>query len=603
MAHTDPPGTWSPTPETIANSNIAAMMRSRGFASYRELHQWSIGDRSAFWAAVLDDLALDFAEPPNAVNASDDPYRPEWLPGAELNIAACALTGDETRTAIVAGVDGAIMRVTRGDLADRARRVAAGFRSAGFVQGDRVGVAMPMTVEAVAAYLGIILAGGVVVSIADSFAAEEIAVRMELSDAKAVITQDVSRRLGKTLPMAEKCQRATEMPCIVIQTGADVPLREQDLAWEEFVADAGTEPAVTQGAGAYTNILFSSGTTGTPKAIPWSQTPPIKAAMDARYHHDIRAGDVVAWPTNLGWMMGPWLIYASLLNGAAMALYDDAPTTRGFVEFVERAGVTMLGLVPSIVAAWRTSGALTRGDWSTVRVLSSTGEASNASDYSWLMHEAGDVPVIEYCGGTEVGGGYVAGTVVQPAVASRFTTPALGLDFVLLDDEGNETDEGEVFLVPPSIGLSTELLNADHDAVYHTGVPASDRPLRRHGDRMSRDENGYYRALGRADDTMNLGGIKVSSADLEGAVVGIEGVGEVAAIAVPPEGGGPERLVIYYVPVGESDPEDVKQAMQGAIRTRLNPLFRVYAVREVDALPRTASQKVMRRVLRDDFRE
>ncbi|MCB1246756.1 MAG: AMP-dependent synthetase, partial [Acidimicrobiia bacterium] len=237
-----------------------------------------------------------------------------------------------------------------------------------------------------------------------------------------------------------------------------------------------------------------------------------------------------------------------------------------------------------------------------LRVISSTGEASNAEDYRWLMESTG-VPVIEYCGGTEIGGGYVTATVVEPAVPARFTTPTLGLDFVLLDEDGMSGDTGEVFLVPPSIGLSTELLNRDHHRIYYDGVPAWSRQLRRHGDQMRRDGSGRYQALGRVDDTMNLGGIKVSSADLESALSVVDGIGEVAAIGSPPPGGGPERLVLFVVPdpAVEVTTEEVLTKAQSAIRVRLNPLFKVHDVVFVGSLPRTASQKVMRRTLRAEY--
>src|SRR5688572_22989055 len=183
------------------------------------------------------------------------------------------------------------------------------------------------------------------------------------------------------------------------------------------------------------NILFSSGTTATPKAIPWNHTTPIKAAADAYLHHDIRPGDVLAWPTNLGWMMGPWLIYAALVNRAAIALYSGAPSGADFGDFVEKTGVTMLGVIPSLVRAWRESRCMEGRDWSRIRCFSSTGECSNADDMRYLMSLAGNKPVIEYCGGTEIGGGYITGTMIHPAAPATFTTPALGLDFEILDDD------------------------------------------------------------------------------------------------------------------------------------------------------------------------
>jgi acetyl-CoA synthetase len=197
----------------------------------------------------------------------------------------------------------------------------------------------------------------------------------------------------------------------------------------------------------------------------------------------------------------------------------------------------------------------------------------------------------------------VTSTVLDPSVPSLFSTPALGIDLVLVDENG-EGDSGEVFLVPPSMGLSTELLNREHYEVYYEGVPDSGRPLRRHGDHMERTQKGYYRALGRADDTMNLGGIKVSSADLERAIGDITGIAECAAVSVPPSGGGPESLVVFVVslPGTTLDTEVLRVQMQEAIRTELNPLFRVHEVIEIPALPRTPSNKVMRRSLRSSCR-
>ena len=282
-----------------------------------------------------------------------------------------------------------------------------------------------------------------------------------------------------------------------------------------------------------------------------------------------------------------------------MALYDDVPTGRGFVEFVRDAGVTVLGLVPSIVAAWRSTGVLDDVSMADVRVLSSSGEASVPADYAWLMETVG-APVIEYCGGTEIGGGFLIGTVLDDAVPAEFTTPTLGTDLRILDEDGRPADEGELFVVPPVVGLSSELLNRDHDVVYYEGVPEIDVPLRRHGDHMQRLPGGRYRALGRVDDTMNLGGVKISLAELERSVAGVEGVAEVAAVAVPPPGGGPDRLVVYAVPSPgvAPDVDRWRREMQAAIRSNLNPLFRVDRVVAIDELPRTASAKVMRRELR-----
>jgi acetyl-CoA synthetase len=293
-------------------------------------------------------------------------------------------------------------------------------------------------------------------------------------------------------------------------------------------------------------------------------------------------------------MMGLWLIFAGLLNRATLALFDGAPQTPEFCRFIQDTHVTMLGVVPSLVRAWR-AGHCTGGlDWTAIKTFSSTGEASSADDMAWLMATAGNKPVIEYCGGTEIGGAYISSTVVQPNIPGCFSAKVIGTDFVIVD--------GELFLIPPSLGLSSDLLNANHDEVYFGGCPPGPNGeiLRRHGDEMELLPNGYYRALGRADDTMNLGGIKVSSVELERTMNRAEGVIETAAVSVSPEGGGPSHLVVFAVvdPQKWNDAAALQKELQRRLRAELNPLYKVERVEILDALPRTASNKVMRRLLR-----
>ena len=247
-------------------------------------------------------------------------------------------------------------------------------------------------------------------------------------------------------------------------------------------------------------------------------------------------------------MMGPWLIYASLINSATIALYDGVPTGRDFGVFVQNAKVRMLGVVPTLVRAWKNTDCMHGLDWHAIRAFSSTGECSNPEEMLFLMSLAGYKPIIEYCGGTEIGGGYITGTRVEPAAPSTFTTPALGIDFRLFDENRERTENGEVFIVPPSLGLSTSLLNADHNEVYFAGTPQPN--LRRHGDAIERLSNRFedepwlagikYRVHGRVDDTMNLSGIKASSAEIEEVLNAVDTVRETAAVAVSPKDGGPE---------------------------------------------------------------
>jgi acetyl-CoA synthetase len=617
-----PAPAWFPTAEQSRATNLHALMRDQGMLSFAELFHWSAAHRTDFWQQMVERLGIRFAEPAAAVADLTDLRAPRWFPGARLNVAESCFGAAPDAVAIVHQAEGGPLRsMSYGELRALAGRVANGLRAAGLEPGAAVAACLPMTAESVAIYLGTVAAGCALVSIADSFAAEEIAVRLQMTGARALFTQDHMVRGGKPLPLYEKVVAAGAPRAIVLaaaggQAGAGgeaggaqaaPELRPGDLRWEQFLSADDAFSAVPCDPAAATNILFSSGTTGEPKAIPWTHTTPVKCAADGCLHQDIRPGDVAAWPTSLGWMMGPWLIYASLINRATIALFDGVPTGREFGQFVQDAGVTMLGVVPSLVRTWRGSGCMEGLDWSGIRAFSSTGEPSNGDDYLYLMALAGYRPVIEYCGGTEIGGSYITGTVVHPSAPTTCTTPALGIDFLILDDAGRPASNGEVFLRPPSVGLSTTLLNQDHHAVYFDDTPqaAGTVPLRRHGDQIEQLSGGGYRIHGRVDDTMNLGGIKVSSAEIERVLNTVAGVAETAAVGVPPAAGGPSRLVIYAVLEADTEisTEELHARFRQVIREHLNPLFRIHDVVLVDALPRTASNKTMRRVLRASYAE
>ena len=608
-----PPPAWFPMDEDITKANITRIMAELHIKTYPEFHAWSVANRDTFWQMMIDTLGIKAIDTHTGAQKDATGISTKL---AKLNIVESCFNTPNDAIAIVTQRenDENLKTLTYHELESLTNRVANGLVDIDIEPGDAVAVDMPMNAESVAIYLGIVKAGCVVVGIADSFAPDEIGTRLRIGKAKAIFTQDFINRAGKRLPLYEKVIAADAPKAIVLASEGTESIiqtrREEDMIWQDFLSNKETFTAVPCHPDDHTNILFSSGTTGEPKAIPWTHTTPIKAAADAYLHHDIHPGDVLAWHTNLGWMMGPWLIYASLINRATIALYEGVPTGRDFGVFIQNAKVSMLGVVPTLVRAWKNADCMHGLDWQTIRAFSSTGECSNPEEMLFLMSLAGYKPVIEYCGGTEIGGGYITGTRLQPAAPSVFTTPALGVDFLLFNENGEPTNNGEVFIRPPSLGLSTNLLNADHNEVYFAETPQPN--LRRHGDAIERFSNAFetepwlagtqYRVHGRVDDTMNLSGIKVSSAEIEEVLNGINGIQETAAVAVSPKDGGPSQLVIYTVlAASETAPakQELHATLQTALSAHLNPLFRIHSVVIVEALPRTASNKIMRRLLRD----
>ncbi len=599
---------WIPTDAFIHQTNLYKSMSRKGCDGYEDFYKWSIENRPDFWEFTLKNLNIHLKKPYETVlDLSEGVEKPYWLRGARMNIVDSCFQAPPEKTAIVyaSEEDETLKKISYAELEERTDRILSALYKQGLKAGDYIGIDMPMNWQSVAIFLAAIKGGMPVITVADSFSPEQIKVRFEIAPPKLVFTTRFIRRGGKKIPLYEKIKKAGAPATVVLETD-DTELREGDITWEDFLKNAPQQKHASHEAKPMDDIivLFSSGTTGTPKAIPWNHTTAIKSASDAFYHHDVQPGDVVAWPTNLGWMMGPWLIFASLINRATIALFDGIPTGEAFGRFVEKARVNMLGLVPSIVRAWRKRGTFHQFDWSAIKCFSSTGETSHPDDMSWLMQLPGGRPVIEYCGGTEIGGGYVTSTLIQPNYPSTFSTPALGSEFLILDENFQPADAGEVFIVPPSMGLSVKLLNKDHHQTYYAGLPkVNGKTIRRHGDYLVRLENGYYRVMGRTDDSMNIGGIKIGAGQIEEVINADENITESAAIAVAPPEGGPARLVIYVVTSGDEEENHLRERLQQNIRQKLNPLFKIHRVVKTDKLPRTASGKIMRRILRKQYAE
>ncbi|MBI4392463.1 MAG: AMP-binding protein [Euryarchaeota archaeon] len=616
-----PAPAWSPTAESIARTNVGRLMMEKGFNDYRELHRWSTTEREAFWSTTIATLGIIFKKRPDRMlDPESEPTAPRWLPGAELNIAESHLKAERTKTAIVYRREGAtnLRRVTYAELEKLAARIANGLDRLGLPPDAKIALYMPMNVEAVAIYLGIIKSGRAIVGIPDSAAPEALSRRLEIAKATLIFTVDSYSRGGKEFKVYENAKKAGSPRAVVLPSewtkGFATAMRGPDMTWGQFLSSDVHFASVMRKPGDHSNVLFSSGTTGDPKAIPWTHVTPIKSASDAYWHHDVKAEDVLCWPTSYGWMMGQWLTAASFVNDATMALYNGNPAARGFGEFVRDAGVTLLGTVPKIVQSWRTNKTMEGLDWGKVRLFSSTAEPSQPEDtfyLSWLASKLVDgkaeyTQVMEYSGGTETGGGLNTGTLARPWSPSTFSTPALGLDFVVFDEHGNPSEDGEIGVIGPWIGQSTELLNYDNRDVYYEGMPRGPNGeiLRRHGDHLKRLGKDYWRHLGRIDDMININGVKTSSEEIRAAIRHTEVV-DTKPIAVT-DVSGQHRLVVYAIPkeptvLASKDSRslmraELKTEFAKSIKAKVSPLVgHVHDVVLVQAFETTENNKTKTR--------
>ncbi|HEU5329248.1 MAG TPA: AMP-binding protein, partial [Thermomicrobiales bacterium] len=353
---------WRPNDDYVRRSRLRRFMNAQGVASFEALLERAATDPAWFWDATIKDLDLQFYTPYTSVldQSRGLPWT-TWFPGGEYNwvhnaVDKYAAGPQATKTALIwEGDDGAKRQLTYQELRAEADRLAGALAALGVAKGDRIGIFMPMLPETVVATIAAGKLGAIYIPIFSGYGAESVATRLRDAEAVCLITADGFYRRGGIVPMKATADAALAtaptikhvVVCRRLGDGRAAMAAGRDVWWDEIVAGQPAEFATAHTAAEDPfMIIYTSGTTGRPKgALHIHAGFPIKAVHDLAYCFDVQEDDVVFWLSDLGWMMGPWLIFAALINQAAMALYVNAPKDRAFGEFVERAGVTMLGLV------------------------------------------------------------------------------------------------------------------------------------------------------------------------------------------------------------------------------------------------------------------
>jgi acetyl-CoA synthetase len=380
----------------------------------------------------------------------------------------------------------------------------------------------------------------------------------------------------------------------------------RDIWWHEAV-DGASADLLTELVAADDPfmILYTSGTTGKPKgAIHIHAGFPIKATHDLAYCFDLHDDDVLFWLTDLGWMMGPWLICGGLTLGATIVLFEgtpDYPEVDRLWRMVERHTVTTLGLAPTVIRSLMPhgEGPAQAADMSSLRVLGSTGETWNPGPWRWYFDVVGGgrCPIVNYSGGTETSGGIVTGLPCLPIKPCSFTGPVPGMVADVVDDAGRPVHGGvgELVIREPWVGMTNGFWKANdrYEDTYWSRLP--DTWV--HGDFAEIDADGYWYIRGRSDDTLNVAGKRVGPAELESAAVAHGTVKEAAAINVPHPVKG-DAIIVFAVPRDDSGAPDLGDRIRRFIGERLGAPLRPERVVLVDDLPRTRNAKIMRRVIR-----
>ena len=605
---------WYPTDQYLERSRLRRFAAAHGHRDFAALHRWSVEDLDGFWRAVDRDLRLQWRTPYDGVFDSSRgiPWT-TWWPGGRMNYVESALRHDPTRTAIIfEGEEGVTARLTYGELSAAVRKCAAGLRALGVRPGDRVGIFLPLTPECAIATLAVSAIGAIYTPIFSGYASDAIAGRLRDCDATVLITADGFRRRGQIVPMKETADAAVDgapsvrTVIVVPRLGREIRLRSREVSWDYVMSQSGDESVADTSPEDPYMLIYTSGTTGRPKgAVHVHGGFPVKAAQDQAHVFDLQAGDVLWWFTDIGWMMGPWLIAGGLINGATILLYDGAPDypDAGRVwSIVERHRVTHLGISPTAIRGLMRAGEepVRRYDRSSVFVLGSTGEPWNPEPWWWYFDVVGEkrAPLINYSGGTECSGGILGCTTWTPLKPTAFAGPVPGIAADVADAAGRALRGavGELVIRRPWPGMTRGFWR-DPDkylATYWKRFP----DVWVHGDWARIDEEGFWYIEGRSDDTLKVAGKRIGPAEVESAATAHAAVLEAAAIGVPHELKGEVIVVFVVLRPGHTAAAGLAGEIAESIAQRLGRPLRPDAVRFVADLPKTRNAKVLRRVIR-----
>jgi len=601
-------------------------------AEFRERALWSdpavyaeaAADPEAWWLRQAREL-LDWAqEPSEGLDESDPPFF-KWFADGTLNASANCLdrhveAGRGERVAYHwRGEEGEERDVTYAELLADTQRFANALRERGVGKGDVVGIYLPMIPQVVVAMLACARIGAIHNVVFGGFSAEAVRERMEFSEAKALVTVDGARRKGKTAPVKAQVDEAIggvpsiETIFVVRHTDAACEMREgRDVWFEEACAAAAAEcPPEPMGAEDPLYILYTSGSTAKPKGILHTTGGYLTGvAYTHRYVFDLRPEDDVYWcAADVGWVTGhSYIVYGPLLNGATSVMFEGAPDYPDkdvWWEIVERYGVTILYTAPTAIRACMKWGPEYPGrhDLSSLRLLGSVGEPINPKAWLWYRKVVGGerCPIVDTWWQTETGQIMISPlpgiTATKPGSA---TSPLPGVDAAVLDDDGNPVSEREGLLVlrRPWPGMLRTLYR-EPERFVETYFSRFGKETYLVGDAARQDSDDFFWVLGRIDDVVNVSGHRLSTAEVESAIVSHPKVAEAAVIGqTDPDTG--QAICAFVTLEGDLEGSDALVAeLRDHVAERIGKLARPKRVIWSGDLPKTRSGKIMRRLLRD----
>jgi acetoacetyl-CoA synthetase len=619
-----PPVLWRPSAEFRAATNLArytADLRDRSgldlsVEDYEGLWRWSVGDIDAFWQSIWEFFDVQADGDPEPVLARREMPGAQWFPNVRLNHAEHVFRhAPDDRVAIVeAGELRATREITWGELRDLTARIAAGLRALGVGEGDRVAAYLPNIAEAMAAFFATASLGAVWSSCSPDFGARTVIDRFAQIEPKVLLAVDGYRYGGRDFDKLDVvAELEAAMPSVehtvllpYLATEPSVDGLRGGLAWDSLLA-RGDGAALSFRRVPFSHplwVLYSSGTTGLPKAIVQSHGGILLEHLKKMWLHlDARPGDRVFWFTTTGWMMWNFLS-GVLLTDAAIVLYDGNPghpTLDRLWDLASETRTTCFGTSASFLASCLKADVEPAGegrDLSRLRSVGSTGSPLSPEGFRWVYDQLGsDTWLFSTSGGTDVCTAFVGGCPVLPVYEGELQGRSLGADVQAFDEHGRSVtgEVGELVITQPMPSMPVALWNDPDGERLRESYFAMYPGIWRHGDWIELTDRGTAIIHGRSDSTINRGGIRMGTAEIYRAVLAEDAVVDALVVDVPSADPTQDNWMPLFVVLadGRALDDDLIAALRRRIREDCSPRHVPNEVFAVDQVPRTLSGKVL----------
>jgi len=613
---------WTPPPDAWESTALGRFARQHGVDDYAELVRWSLADLDRFWAASTDFTGVRWIESPTAIRVGTEMPGVRWFPGATLNYAEHALAPGRAMPDAVAVIAASQSRdpieLTWSELTDTVRRCAAGLRRLGVGEGSRVVAYAPNIPETLIAFLATASLGAIWSSCAPEFGVRSVVDRFSQIEPAVLLAVDGyqygAKRIDRTDHVAEVIAGLGSLAHVVhipyLDPTSHPPTRSADgprgHLWDELV-DADDDPDVESASPALTfapvpadhplYVLFSSGTTGLPKAIVHGHGGIVAEHLKVlTFHQDLGPGDRFFWFSTTGWMMWNYCI-SGLLVGATVVLFDGDPGSPDLTTLwrvADETGTTVFGASAPFLMACRKAGIMPeRG---ALRWVGSTGSPLPADGFRWVVDTVG-VPVSSICGGTDVCTAFLGSAPLQEVRAGEIGGRLLGCAAEAFAPDGTACPPGvtgELVITAPMpsmpVGFWGDTDGSKYRAAYFEDFPG----VWRHGDWVTFTDDGTCIVTGRSDATLNRGGVRLGTSDFYAVVETFDEIADSLVVHVEDDtgGGGLGELILFVtLAPGATLDDDLRTRIRRALTGELSPRHTPDVIEAVPIVPRTLSGK------------